>query len=169
MALSADPQPPLPPVGTSPTDIGVASLYQEIILSHYRAPKHKGVLEGAGAGVEHRNPLCGDVLSLQLVVDGDRIADGAFSARACSITQATASMLLDTVIGGSVAEARAVLAAVEGLLEPGVAPSAEDAGALGDLRALASVGTLPRTEGLRAPRDGCDQRGARHSLSALRA
>lgn len=139
MALSADP----PPISALPPDAGLASLYQEIILSHYRAPKHKGVIEGAAAAVEHRNPLCGDVMSVQLVVDGDRITDAAFRAHACSITQATASMLLDRLIGGSAANANAIVARVEHLLETTGPLSAAESEDLGDLRALASVSRFP--------------------------
>jgi nitrogen fixation NifU-like protein len=137
MAFSADPPPPVPLVTSVPPDIGVASLYQEIILSHYRAPQHKGVIDGASAAVEHRNPLCGDVMSVQVQFDGDRITNAAFTARACSITQATASMVLSTVIGGTVADARSVLQRVEGLLESQASLSVADSAELGDLRALA--------------------------------
>lgn len=122
-----------------PSDARVASLYQEIILSHYRAPQHKGALATATATVEHSNPLCGDVLTIQLHRDGTRIVDAAFSARACSITQATASMLLGRVIGGSVADAAALIARIE-LLIDGAANGSET---LGDLRALASVARFP--------------------------
>ena len=143
MALSADPLPPTPVAASVPPDIGVASLYQEIILSHYRSPKHKGALANAGAPVEHRNPLCGDVLSVQVVMDGDRIADAAFCARACSITQATASMLLSRVIGGTAADARTVMASIERLIESAAPLSESDALDLGDLRALTSVSRFP--------------------------
>lgn len=140
MARSADPS--SAPVPLAP-DAGVSSLYQEIILSHYRAPRHRGVLAGAAPALEHRNPLCGDVMAVQLRLDGDTITDGAFTARACSITQATASMLLDRVIGGSPAAARAVVARVESLIEPGAVAADTAEGDLGDLRALASVARFP--------------------------
>ncbi len=144
MALSADVPTAMPPsVGAPAPDIGLASLYQEIILAHYRAPRHKGVIEHASAAVEHRNPLCGDVFSVQLLVDGDRITDAAFDARACSITQATASMLLSRVVGGTVQHARCVLDEVDQLLESGAAVDDKAAAALGDLRALASVSRFP--------------------------
>jgi nitrogen fixation NifU-like protein len=143
MPFSADaPLPvPVPPVTSVPPDPRVASLYQEIILSHYRAPQHKGVLTAPTATVEHRNPLCGDVLELQVQRDGDRIVNAAFSARACSITQATASMLLQRVIGGTVAAATAVLGQVERLIEGSAAEREMES--LGDLRALASVVRFP--------------------------
>ncbi len=128
---------------SQPTEIGVASLYQEIILSHYRAPRHKGEISGATAAIEHRNPLCGDVLSVQIACDGSRITNAAFTARACSITQATASMVLSRVIGGTVHEAQVVLQQVEGLLDATAPLPDTDAELLGDLRALASVARFP--------------------------
>lgn len=139
MPHSADPVPPS--VAALPNDPRVASLYQEIILSHYRAPQHKGTIPAATTTVEHRNPLCGDVLTLQLQQDSGRILDAAFAARACSITQATASMLLDRVIGGSVTDAAALIARVDALIE-GTTPD-DDPDSLGDLRALASVTRFP--------------------------
>jgi nitrogen fixation NifU-like protein len=140
MALSADVPPAGPQSPALPNDPTAASLYQEIILSHYRAPHHKGMLAAPTATVEHRNPLCGDVLTLHLRREHDTIVDAAFSARACSITQATASMLLDRVIGGSVADATALIGQIEGLIEGTAADGAET---LGDLRALASVTRFP--------------------------
>lgn len=141
MPLSADPPPPA--VTPAPPDPGVASLYQEIILSHYRAPRHKGALPGAAAAVEHRNPLCGDVISMQVAIDGAHIRDAAFAARACSITQATASMLLARIVGGSVRDATAIVARVEQLIESGAPLTDVEAAELGDLRALASVARFP--------------------------
>jgi nitrogen fixation protein NifU and related proteins len=139
MALSADPPPPVVML----PDAGAASLYQEIILAHYRAPKHKGTIDGAPAATEHTNPLCGDVLSVQLVLDDHQIANAAFTARACSITQATASMLLSRVIGGSTADAEVLIAHVDRLLDSSVPLSDAEGGELGDLRALASVARFP--------------------------
>jgi nitrogen fixation NifU-like protein len=143
MALFADSASEVPLSAAQPPEIGVASLYQEIILSHYRAPRHKGEISGATAAIEHRNPLCGDVLSVQIACDDTRIINAAFTARACSITQATASMLLTRVIGGTVDEARVVLQQVEGLLDATAQLPEADAALLGDLRALASVARFP--------------------------
>lgn len=141
MPPSADPPPPA--VTPAPPDPGVASLYQEIILSHYRAPRHRGALPGVAAGAEHRNPLCGDMISVQLAVDGACIRDAAFAARACSITQATASMLLSRIIGGSVQDATAIVSRVEQLIESGAPLTDVEAVELGDLRSLASVARFP--------------------------
>ena len=143
LPMSPSPEPGARP-GALPPDAGLASLYQEIILQHYRAPLHKGVLDAALPGVEHRNPLCGDVLSMQLAVSDGRVEDAAFSARACSITQATASMLLDRIIGRTVTDARQLLAEVESLIDRPLADgSGTVAASLGDLRALQSVSRFP--------------------------
>jgi nitrogen fixation NifU-like protein len=72
--------------------------------------------------------------------EGDTIVNAAFSARACSITQATASMLLTRIIGGSVSHAAELIRHVEALIE---GASSSDADALGDLRALASLTRFP--------------------------
>jgi nitrogen fixation protein NifU and related proteins len=140
MALSAD----LPvPAAATPPDIGVASLYQDIILSHYRAPRHKRLLDAPTASAEQRNPLCGDVVSVQLHCLDDRIVDAGFQARACSISQATASLLLDRLIGASSADAYGLLARIHRVIES-TDPLAEvDRVALGDLCALSSVSRFP--------------------------
>jgi nitrogen fixation protein NifU and related proteins len=143
MPLSADPPPVTPAIATSAQEIGVASLYQDIILSHYRAPKHKGVLAAATTAVEHRNPLCGDVLSVQLQLDGAQIVDAAFSARACSITQATASMLLSRIVGSTVEHARTLIGDVDRLIDAPSPVTAPAGDTLGDLRALQSVARFP--------------------------
>lgn len=141
MPRSADTPPPA--VTPAPPDPGVASLYQEIILSHYRTPRHKGLLAGADAAVEHRNPLCGDVISVQLRLDGERIADAAFTARACSITQATASMLLSQIVGGTVRDAVASVTRIEQLIESTTPLTESEVTDLGDLCSLASVARFP--------------------------
>jgi nitrogen fixation protein NifU and related proteins len=124
-------------------DIGVSALYQDIILSHYRSPKRKGTIASAAAGIEHRNPLCGDTLSIQLVLEGDVVRDAGFSARACSITQATASLLLDRLVGRTVADAEALVARVEAMIEGGATADAAADRSLGDLLALSSVARFP--------------------------
>ena len=124
-------------------DASISSLYQEIILSHYRSPRHRGLLPGVTEAIEHSNPLCGDAIAIQLRREGDCIAEAAFTARACSITQATASMLLDQAIGGTVADARALIGRIEALIEGRTTAAAPGGDALGDLVSLASVARFP--------------------------
>jgi nitrogen fixation protein NifU and related proteins len=134
---------PVDRAAAAPSDMGVAALYQEIILSHYRSPKRKGVIAGAPTGIEHHNPLCGDVLAIQLVQTGGVVSDAAFTARACSITQATASLLLDRLIGRTPADAAALVARVDALVEGTEAATKDASGSLGDLMALSSVARFP--------------------------
>ena len=79
-------------------------LYREQILEHYKQPRNWGELEDADLEFEDNNPLCGDELKVQLrVVDG-KVADVAFSGHGCAISQASASMASDEVIGMPVSD-----------------------------------------------------------------
>ncbi len=84
------------------------SLYQEIILDHYKNPHHRGLREPFEAEVHHVNPTCGDEVTLRVHLDDGRVADVSYDAVGCSISQASASVLTDLVIGKSVDEALAV-------------------------------------------------------------
>ena len=85
------------------------SMYQEIILDHYRHPHHKGLRDPYDAEVYHVNPTCGDEVKLRLSlkdVDGEQvIEDVSYDSLGCSISQASASVMSDLVIGKPVAEA----------------------------------------------------------------
>src|ERR671929_2202860 len=74
-------------------------LYRENILEHYKNPHHWGELEDADLEFEDFNPLCGDELKVQLKVRDGKVADVAFSGHGCAISQASASMASDEVIG----------------------------------------------------------------------
>jgi nitrogen fixation NifU-like protein len=81
------------------------SLYREQILEHYKHPHNFGHLESPDLEFEDTNPLCGDELKVELKVDGERrITDVAFSGQGCAISQASASMVSDEVVGKSVDE-----------------------------------------------------------------
>jgi nitrogen fixation NifU-like protein len=78
-------------------------LYRENILQHYKSPHHWGEMEDADFEADDLNPLCGDELKVQLKVDDDgKIADVRFSGHGCAISQASASMASDEVIGMAV-------------------------------------------------------------------
>jgi len=75
-------------------------LYRENILQHYKSPHNWGELPDADLEADDLNPLCGDELKVQLKVDGDgKIEDIRFSGHGCAISQASASMASDEVIG----------------------------------------------------------------------
>lgn len=80
------------------------SLYQEIILDHYKRPHHRGLREPFEAEVHHVNPTCGDEVTLRVHLDGEQVTDVSYDALGCSISQASASVLTDLVIGRTVAE-----------------------------------------------------------------
>ena len=88
------------------------SLYQEIILDHYRHPHHKGLREPHDAEVRHVNPICGDEVTLRVTLKDagaePAVADISYDALGCSISQASASVMTDLVIGKSVDEAMAI-------------------------------------------------------------
>lgn len=79
-------------------------LYREQILEHYKRPHHWGELPDPDAEFEDNNPLCGDELKVQLRIEEGKVADVAFSGHGCAISQASASMTSDEVIGMPVDE-----------------------------------------------------------------
>ena len=81
------------------------SLYQEIILDHYKNPHHKGLREPFEAEVHHVNPTCGDEVTLRVHVSDGVVEDVSYDALGCSISQAATSVMTDLVIGKSVDEA----------------------------------------------------------------
>ena len=76
--------------------------YRDFILDHYRNPRNFGSLENATATAEDLNPLCGDTIRMDLRVnDAGVVEDVRFSGKGCAISQASASMLTDELIGKS--------------------------------------------------------------------
>ncbi len=68
-------------------------LYRDLILDHYRRPRHKGSLKAASVAAEGLNPSCGDEIRVELQVEEGKLVDIAFSGMGCSISQASASMM----------------------------------------------------------------------------
>jgi nitrogen fixation NifU-like protein len=122
------------------------SLYQEIILDHYRNPHHKGLREPFDAEVHHVNPVCGDEVTLRVAlkdVDGEPVVqDLSYDALGCSISQASASVMSDLVIGKAVSEAMTISQAFLELMQSkgGGSP---DEGVLEDAVAFAGVSKYP--------------------------
>ena len=81
-------------------------MYQEVILDHYRNPQHSGLREPFGAEVHHVNPTCGDELTLRLRLSDDltNVEDVSYDAQGCSISQASASMMAELIMGRPVSE-----------------------------------------------------------------
>lgn len=74
-------------------------LYQEVILDHSKAPRNFRFPEGANREAEGNNPLCGDNLTVKLVLDGDKVIDIGFQGSGCAISQAAASTMTEKVKG----------------------------------------------------------------------
>jgi nitrogen fixation NifU-like protein len=80
-------------------------LYREVILEHYKNPVHKGELDAHNHDFEDENPLCGDFIHMDLQVDENGIIRNAvFSGHGCAISQASADLLLESIIGKPVDE-----------------------------------------------------------------
>jgi nitrogen fixation protein NifU and related proteins len=82
----------------------MSSLYTEIIQDAYRNPRHRGELESPSHSFEDENPLCGDVLAIQLQVRDGCIEEARFHGRGCAISQAAAELLLDRIEGQRMTE-----------------------------------------------------------------
>jgi len=127
--------------------VSLDELYREVILDHYRNPRHQGTLEHADAHAEGSNPLCGDEIALDLALDGDRVTDVAITGRGCSISQASASMMAHAIAGKTIDEIRDLERRFKQLMsiEDGGGDDLEheDLEALGDLAALQGVRRFP--------------------------
>src|SRR5947209_2060093 len=80
------------------------SVYKEEILDHYKNPRNFGQLEHPDVHVEANNPLCGDRLAMDLIVKDGIVEDAAFTGRGCAISQASASMLTEEMVGVPLSE-----------------------------------------------------------------
>lgn len=115
-------------------------LYRDILLNHYRNPRNRGRLgSAASCSADGANPLCGDQITLDVSLDGDRITEIAFDGNGCSISQASASMMTEFVKGRSVAEARDGIEAFQRMMVEGE-PLGEE---YGDIEALVGVAKFP--------------------------
>lgn len=115
-------------------------LYRDILLDHYRNPRNRGRLGvAASCTADGANPLCGDQITLDVTVEGDRITDIAFDGNGCSISQASASMMTEYVKGRTVAEAQDGIQAFQRMMVEGE-PLGEE---YGDIEALVGVAKFP--------------------------
>jgi nitrogen fixation protein NifU and related proteins len=122
------------------------SMYQEIILDHYRNPHHKGLRDPYDAEVYHVNPTCGDEVTLRVTlkdVGGEQVVeDVSYDSLGCSISQASASVMSDLVIGKPVRDAMRIGDAFLALMQSkGQAEPDEDV--LEDAVAFAGVSKYP--------------------------
>lgn len=82
-------------------------MYQDVILDHYKHPHGRGLRDGQ-AEVHHVNPTCGDEITLRVRMEGTVVGDVSYEGQGCSISQASASVLNELLVGKDVAEARKI-------------------------------------------------------------
>ncbi len=125
-------------------DESLRELYQEVILDHSKHPRHFGPLDHATHNADGLNPLCGDRITVHLIVDAEnRIADIAFEGKGCAISQASASLMTDMLKGRSVEEAEKLMNGFLHLVkgDEGVTGLADDD--LETLQVMAGVSAFP--------------------------
>ncbi len=122
-------------------------LYRGVILDHYRNPRMKGKLEGDHIHAEGNNPSCGDEFYLDIVIDDGVVTDAAMQGQGCSISQASASMMMEAIVGKLVSEVESLSHKFRVMMtiEEGDNPVDEDrpGSVLGDLEALQGVRKFP--------------------------
>lgn len=119
----------------------LSSLYQQLILEHYRNPRNKGELEEKTVEIHMANPVCGDEIRLQLRIEGDRIEDVKFLGSGCSISQASVSMMTIRLKGSSLDQADELAKRFTDMMHGDESAAREKS--LGDLRALQGVSKFP--------------------------
>lgn len=119
-------------------------LYQEVILDHNKSPRNFRALPEADRQAHGDNPLCGDVVTVYVDVDGETVADVAFQGSGCAISQASASMMTDAVKGKTLAEARELARRFRVLLtEENGEPAGDSESGLGKLAVFSGVKGYP--------------------------
>ncbi|MBB5783942.1 Fe-S cluster assembly sulfur transfer protein SufU [Nonomuraea jabiensis] len=119
------------------------SMYQELILEHYKHPQGRGLREPYDAEVHHVNPTCGDEITLRVKVgDGGKVVDVSYDGQGCSISQAAASVLHELATGSTVEETLSVVDEFTRLMQ-GRGQVEADEEVLGDAVAFAGVAKFP--------------------------
>jgi nitrogen fixation protein NifU and related proteins len=83
-------------------------MYKEIILDYYKNPRNRGTIESPDAKARDSNPLCGDVVEMQLKFTENKVSDVKFVGDGCAISQASASMLTELIMGKSIEQVRVI-------------------------------------------------------------
>ncbi|MEA2003116.1 MAG: SUF system NifU family Fe-S cluster assembly protein [Actinomycetota bacterium] len=127
--------------------MALEELYREVILDHYRNPRHRGSLPHAHVHAEGQNPSCGDEFSIDLVIVDGVITDVGTQGQGCSISQASGSMMADMIVGKTVDEVAALASQFKVMMsiDEGENPvdPARPGSVLGDLEALQGVRKFP--------------------------
>lgn len=122
--------------------MNLESMYQEIILDHYKNPHGRGLRDPFDGESFQVNPTCGDEVTLRVRLTGDRVADISYEGQGCSISQASTSVLTDLVVGRTVDEALTTMDAFVELMQ-GRGKVEPDEDVLEDGIAFAGVAKYP--------------------------
>jgi nitrogen fixation NifU-like protein len=120
--------------------VALDDIYKEVILDHYKDPRNKREMPEAERSCSRNNPLCGDEITVFVHEQGGKIADVSFTGQGCSISQSSASMMTEAVVGRSLEEAEALIREFRGMMAGEVDPTEDE---LGDLVALKGVVKYP--------------------------
>lgn len=118
------------------------NLYQEVILDHYKNPQHKKLSSTYDAQVHHINPSCGDEITLNVTLAGDKVEDISWDGVGCSISQASVSILSELMLGKTLAQATEISDSFMSLMQS-KGTDAGDKNILEDAVALAGVSQYP--------------------------
>jgi len=88
--------------------MGSADIYREIILDYYRNPRNFGKIDSPDISIRDSNPLCGDEIEIHVKFDGDKVKDVKFTGKGCAISQASASMLTEMIMGKNLEDVKKV-------------------------------------------------------------
>ncbi|MGC5012095.1 Fe-S cluster assembly sulfur transfer protein SufU [Streptosporangium sp. DT93] len=119
------------------------SMYQELILEHYKHPQGRGLRDPYDAEVHHVNPTCGDEITMRVRLgDGGKVEDVSYDGQGCSISQAAASVLHELATGSTVDDTLGVVDEFTRLMQ-GRGKIEADEDVLGDAVAFAGVAKFP--------------------------
>jgi nitrogen fixation protein NifU and related proteins len=120
--------------------LALDELYKEVILDHYKNPRNKREMPDAELSCSKNNPLCGDEITVFVHEDDGKVLDVSFLGQGCSISQSSASMMTEAVVGRTPGEVTDRIAGFRGMMA-GEVEADEDA--FGELVALKGVVKYP--------------------------
>ena len=120
----------------------LTDVYNELIMEHSMNSYNKKKLESSDMSEIGHNPNCGDEITLELKLNGDIIEDMAFTGHGCAISQASTSIMIDTLRGKNINEAKEIIATFIGMIKREIT-SEEELKKLEDAIAFKNVSNMP--------------------------
>jgi nitrogen fixation protein NifU and related proteins len=121
--------------------MSLESLYQEIIMEHFKAPRNRGEIATPDVSISMNNPFCGDDITLHLALKDGKVSDVKFRGRGCAISQASASLMTEILKGKPVSDAMSSAALFKKMMRGET--KKHEADPLGDIVALEGVRKFP--------------------------